>query len=60
MRARTIQDAINEAEILLRHTFDDLDPDQDRDCWFMCRLVKIMEALADRPETPGKPENSPN
>lgn len=47
--ARTTDDAINEAERLLDETFNKLDPDNERDGWFMVRITKIREALADRP-----------
>lgn len=43
---RDIDVAIAETERLLRETFDKLDP--DRDGWFITRLTKIMESLADR------------
>jgi hypothetical protein len=51
---RTIYDALNEAEHLLKDTFVSLDPENDRDCWFMARLNKIREALADRPAIAGR------
>src|SRR5438874_13331027 len=47
---RTTDDAIAETERLLKETFENLDPDNDRDGWFMVRLTKIMEALDDRPK----------
>lgn len=47
---RTLKDAIDETERLLAETFDQLDVDHERDSWFMVRLTKIREALADRPE----------
>jgi hypothetical protein len=47
--ARTVQDAILEAELLMTETFEQLDPDNERDSWFMVRITKIREALADRP-----------
>lgn len=46
---RTIADAIREAELLMAETFDQLDPENKRDVWFMTRLTKIREALSDRP-----------
>lgn len=47
---RSVLDAIGEAERLLQETSDKLDPDNARDAWFMARITKISEALADRPK----------
>lgn len=47
---RTTLDAINEADRLLAETFDKIEPDKSSlDGWFMVRITKIREALADRP-----------
>jgi hypothetical protein len=46
---RTIHDAIKETEHLLAETFDDLEPGEAREEWYMTRITKIREALRDRP-----------
>jgi hypothetical protein len=46
---RSVFDAIGEADTLLKETLDKLDPDNERDSWFMVRVYKVMEALADCP-----------
>lgn len=47
-RPRSAEEAIGEAESLLQETFDRLDPENDRrDAWFLERITKIREALAD-------------
>jgi hypothetical protein len=48
---RTVDDAIGEADRLLQEMADELDSNDDRDCWFMARITKVREALADRPLT---------
>lgn len=52
---RTSSDAINESERLLAETFEQLDPANERDCWFMTRITKIREAPADRPKVRAGP-----
>src|SRR5690348_11001333 len=49
-RSRTQADAISETDRLLAETFDQLDPEKERDAWFLTRITKIREALADRPK----------
>lgn len=46
-RPRPLEYAVSEASDLLNKTFEELDPENERDAWFIVRLTKIKEALAD-------------
>jgi len=57
---RTVWDAIGEAERLLAETFERIDVSYERDDWFLTRITKIREALADRPTSYLQPQPSPD